>query len=78
MAREIIVETKKTKHKSQPYSVRIEQGVTDTILSQRYTSYWSGERGARRKLNAQQSPVTKDWFVTAKSGKLTWITFVRK
>ncbi len=43
----------KTKHKKQPFTVRIEQGKTDTILSQRYVNPFSAKRGALRKLRAR-------------------------
>ena len=48
----VVVTITKGKHKTQPYTVRIEGGKTDTILSQRYTRLHSAKIGALRKLDA--------------------------
>lgn len=56
MAKPVIIEIKKTRHKTQPYTVRIEQGKTDIILSQRYVSKEAARRGGMRKLNACTVP----------------------
>lgn len=64
----------KTKHKGkQKYAVRIEQGKTDLLLSQRYTRPHSAERGALRKLDARTSSgaIGREWNYT---GGFTWYT----
>lgn len=54
----IAVTITQTKHKGkQVWTARIEQGKTDTILSQRFASPWSAKRGVRRKLDARTQHV---------------------
>lgn len=69
----VVVTITEGKHKTQPWSVRIEQGKTDTILSQRYTRLHSAKMGALRKLKAKTElgnsvnillrPMQSAWYV---------------
>lgn len=52
-----VVTITKTRHKGkQRFSVRIEGGKTDMILSQRYTRLHDAKKGALRKLHAHTIP----------------------
>jgi hypothetical protein len=50
MAKKYVVFITKTAHKDQPFTVRIEGGKTDEILSQRYIDVKGAVRGAQRKI----------------------------
>lgn len=77
----IIVTIHKTRHHNQPWVSIIDDPSPgpELRISERYTRKYSAKRGAIRKLKAQQSPVTREWFVNiGKTGNIRWIEFVTK
>jgi hypothetical protein len=75
----IKVTIKETRHKKQPWTVTIDMPGNNPLdeLRERYARVFTAKRGAIRKLKAQQSPVTKEWFVTSRpNGDVRWIELV--
>lgn len=77
----IIVTLIKGRHKTQPWTFTMDApgpGPKDTV-QERYARKDSARRGALRKLNAQRSPVTRDWYMNiGKTGNVRWIEFIVK
>ena len=49
MAKLTTIHIERTKRKSNPFAVRIEDGKTDIMLAQRFASYFSARRAVERK-----------------------------
>lgn len=82
MKHPITVTITRTKRKAedQPYTVTIaEPRKQPYTMKGRYARKDSAKRGALRHLNAQFLRAhLVEWFVTAKSGAVTWIKFLFK
>ena len=49
MAKTTTINITRTKHKKNPFEVRVEDGKTDIMLAQRFASYFSARRAVERK-----------------------------